>query len=189
MSNTVTHDRPYREAARYYRARPPYSSELRPTLSRLLGWDGTGRLLDIGCGPGVVALELAPSFAGVVGLDPEEEMLAEAERLTPPSQRDKVRWIHGRAEDLPDLRLGHFNAVTLAQSFHRTDRAAIAEIVYESLVPDGAMALIHHEATRGLEPSAPAGHPALAPTDPSLRHPRRARAVPRAKNAAVRRGI
>ncbi len=147
--------RPYREAARYYRARPPYSFELRPRLSAVLGWDGTGRLLDIGCGPGVIALELASSFAEVIGLDPEEEMLAEAQKLTPESERGKVRWVQGRAEDIPALGLGRFNAVTLAQSFHWTDREAVAEVVYEILVPGGAMILIHHEASRGLEPSSP----------------------------------
>jgi len=64
--------RPYREAAHYYKARPPYSAALRPALAEKLGWTGAGRLLDIGCGPGIVALELAPSFSQVIGLDPEE---------------------------------------------------------------------------------------------------------------------
>src|SRR5437899_12376524 len=49
--------RPYRDAAHYYKARPPYSAALRPALAEKLGWTGTGRLLDIGCRPGIVALE------------------------------------------------------------------------------------------------------------------------------------
>lgn len=152
--------RPYREAARYYRARPSYSSELRPRLSALLGWDGTGRLLDIGCGPGVVALELAPSFAEVVGLDPEEHMLAEARQLTPASERGKVRWVQGRAEDIPALDLRRFHTVTLAQSFHWTDKAAVVDIVHASLEPGGAMVLIHHD------PSSPAPQVGRPPHPP-----------------------
>ena len=141
-----TKRRPYREAARYYRARPPYSAVLRPALARKLGWDGTGRLLDIGCGPGVVALELAPSFSQVVGLDPEESMLIEARAATPASARDKACWVLARAENIPTLNLGRFQAVTLAQSFHWTDKDSVAEMVYDSLVPGGSMLLIHHEA-------------------------------------------
>src|SRR5215467_10357567 len=141
-----TERRPYREAARYYRARPPYSAALRPALARKLLWDGTGRLLDIGCGPGVVALELAASFSQVVGLDPEESMLIEARAATPFSARGKVRWVQARAENIPALNLGRFQAVTFGQSFHWTDRNSVAEAVYDSLVPGGSMLLIHHEA-------------------------------------------
>jgi SAM-dependent methyltransferase len=137
--------RPYREAAPFYRARPPYSVELRKALSAKLGWDGCGRLLDIGCGPGVVALDLEPSFAQVLGLDPEENMLAEAVAATAASAQLKTRWVQGRAEDIPTLGLGQFQAVTLAQSFHWTDKEAVAEIVYDSLEPGGSMLLIHHE--------------------------------------------
>ncbi len=161
-------DRPYREAARYYRARPPYSEELSPRLSALLGWSGEGRLLDVGCGPGIVALELAPSFGDVVGLDPEETMLEEARAATPAAAREKVRWMRGRAEDLPTLGLGRFDAVTFGQSFHRTDRAAVAEVVYDLLAPGGALVLIHHETTRGLDPSTPA--PSARPPHPPVPH-------------------
>ena len=152
-------ERPYRFAARYYPARAPYSAELRPRLSAELGWDGTGRLLDVGCGPGIVARELAPSFAEVIGLDPEEEMLAEARAITRATPR--IRWVRGRAEDLPSLALGRFAAVTLAQSFHWTDRAAVAEVVYESLIPGGAMVLIHHEPASPPPQSVRPPHPRI----------------------------
>lgn len=95
-SVSTSRDRPYRSAAAYYHARPPYSAELSGTLATRLGWDGRGRLLDVGCGPGVLALELAPSFAEVVGLDAEPAMLDEARRR-PGGER--VQWRHGRAFD------------------------------------------------------------------------------------------
>jgi cyclopropane fatty-acyl-phospholipid synthase-like methyltransferase len=41
--------------------------------------DGTGRLIDVGCGPGSVALLLAPLFEEVVGVDPDTGMIAAAE--------------------------------------------------------------------------------------------------------------
>ena len=138
--------RPYQSAARYYKARPPYSDQLLPALSAKLRWDGTGRLIDVGCGPGVVAIQLSPGFSEVVGLDPEPAMLHEAARLTPSRDREKFRWIRARAEDIPELDLGGFQAVTLAQSFHWTKKERLAEIIYDILKEGGAMLLIHHNA-------------------------------------------
>ncbi len=138
--------RPYRVAARYYRARPPYSAELQSALTAHLGWDGSGRLLDIGCGTGVIAFTLASSFADVIGLDPEEAMLDEARAAQPLSGVGQITWVMGRAEDIPLLNLGTFQAVTLAQSFHWTDKEKVANIIHQVLEPAGALILIHHEA-------------------------------------------
>src|SRR5215217_2452840 len=53
----------YLGSAPYYlRGRPPYAPELAETLRRILPLDGQGRLLDVGCGPGVVTLPLAQCF-------------------------------------------------------------------------------------------------------------------------------
>ncbi|MDQ1375419.1 MAG: hypothetical protein QOJ09_2757, partial [Actinomycetota bacterium] len=41
-------------ASHYLRGRPPYSQELGTVLGRELQLDGTGTLLDVGCGPGVL---------------------------------------------------------------------------------------------------------------------------------------
>jgi hypothetical protein len=49
----------------------PYPSELAVALRNHLQPDGTGRLLDIGCGPGGFTLAVAGLFAEVVGADPD----------------------------------------------------------------------------------------------------------------------
>src|SRR4051794_32373232 len=41
-------------AAYYASGRPPYSRDLVPALAAEVGLDGSGRLLDVGCGPGMV---------------------------------------------------------------------------------------------------------------------------------------
>lgn len=125
-------------AAKYYlRGRLPYAPGFAETLSAALGLDGRGRLLDVGCGPGNVTLALAPLFAEGIGLDPDEAMLAEAERQAARRGVTNVRWVHARAEDLP-AGLGEIRVVMFASSFHWMDRDQVAATVLRMLEPGGA---------------------------------------------------
>jgi 2-polyprenyl-3-methyl-5-hydroxy-6-metoxy-1,4-benzoquinol methylase len=56
-------------AAYYNRGRLPSAPGLADAFKNAFGLDGRGRLLDVGCGPGTVALPLAGLFREVVGLD------------------------------------------------------------------------------------------------------------------------
>ena len=62
-------------AAHYRYGRPAYSPELEAVLTQEAGLDGNGRLLDAGCGPGVLTVRLAHLFGQAVGLDPDAGML------------------------------------------------------------------------------------------------------------------
>ncbi|MFD7469387.1 class I SAM-dependent methyltransferase [Streptomyces tendae] len=134
-------------AAFYRRGRLPYAPGLEDLLAWVLDLDGRGRLLDLGCGPGTVALRLAGLFDEVVGVDPDPGMLAEAARgAAEPEVADKVRWVRARAEELP-AGLGDFTVVTLAQSFHWMDRERVAATVRGMLRPGGA--LVHISDLKG----------------------------------------
>jgi SAM-dependent methyltransferase len=151
----------YLGTATYYtQGRPPYSRTLGATLAAELGLDGTGRMLDVGCGPGVLAIELAGRFSQVVGLDPDAEMLAEGKRRAAEAGITKIRWVQARAEDIPTLELGTFQLVTFGQSFHWTDRDLVAEAVYDILEPVGALALLNHAPEGRPRPASP-GHPPI----------------------------
>lgn len=146
----------FRGTAPYYAVgRPAYSASLRDVLARELGLDGTGRLLDVGCGPGTLALELAPLFDEVVGLDPEPGMLAEARRRVDASGLTHARWLDGVAEDLDRHDVGPCRLVTFGQSFHRTDRHRVADLVYELLEPGGSIALVCHTVEGRPKPACP----------------------------------
>ena len=68
-------------AAYYARYRTPYPPELIADLVAHYELDGTGRLLDLGCGPGTLTLPLAPHFSQVLAaLDINAEMIAEGRR-------------------------------------------------------------------------------------------------------------
>ena len=62
---------------------------------------GARSAVDIGCGTGTLACQLAKEGLDVVGVDPAAAMLAVA-RAKPEAER--VRWVHGVATDLPPIR-------------------------------------------------------------------------------------
>ncbi|TKK84518.1 class I SAM-dependent methyltransferase [Herbidospora galbida] len=128
-------------AAHYARGRLPYAPGYAETLATALGLDQRSRLLDVGCGPGTVTLPMAPFVGEAIGLDPDPGMLAEARRQAGLRGVTNVRWVAGRAEDLPGG-LGAFQAVVFAQSFHWTDRDRVAATVFRMLAPGGAFVQI-----------------------------------------------
>jgi SAM-dependent methyltransferase len=147
-------------AAHYRYGRPPYAPELEAVLTSQAGLDGTGRLLDVGCGPGVLTVRLAHLFAQAVGLDPDADMLAEGRRAAEEKEVGNIRWVQGLAEDLPGAAPGPYRLVTFGQSFHWTDEQRVAETVYDMLEPGGALALIVHTVTGRPRPPDP-GVPAI----------------------------
>jgi SAM-dependent methyltransferase len=150
----------YRGSAAYYaRGRPPYSRALVTTLAAEVGLDGSGRLLDVGCGPGMLTIELADHFTEAIGLDPDAEMLAEGARRAAEAGIANIRWVQALAEGIPTLDLGRFKLVTFGQSFHWTDRERVAETVYAMLEPGGALALIGHAHAGRPQPSGPGEPP------------------------------
>lgn len=151
----------YRDAAAHYRVgRPPYSSQLEAVLAEQLGLDGRGRLLDGGCGPGILTVRLAHLFEEAVGLDPDPEMLGEGRRAAEAEEIGNIRWVQARAEELPAAAPGPYRLVTFGQSFHWTDEARVAEVVYDMLEPNGTLAMVVHTVDGRPKPETP-GHPPI----------------------------
>jgi ubiquinone/menaquinone biosynthesis C-methylase UbiE len=146
--------------AEFYAAgRAPYSAQLPDTLARELLLDGTGEMLDVGCGPGVLELALAGLFDQVTALDPEPGMLQTGRRRCDDAGVANVRWVQGVAEDIATLNLGCWRAVTFGQSFHRVRRLEVAEAVYDVLVPGGSLVLISHNVDDGRPRPVGPGYP------------------------------
>lgn len=141
----------YAGSAEYYsRGRVPYPPELVTALVSALGLDGSGHLLDVGCGPGSLTLLLAPFFERVTGLDADAGMLAEAARQADAAGVNNAAWLHLRVEELPPD-LGPFRTMTLAQSFHWMDRPRVAVILRRALSGDGALVHVHATTHQGIE--------------------------------------
>jgi SAM-dependent methyltransferase len=106
----------YLGAAEHYRyGRPPYSPLLEQVLSEELGLDGDGRLLEVGCGPGVLSVRLATFFEAVVGVDPDGDMLTEGRRAAAEKGVNNICWVLALAEDLPEAAPGPYRLVTFGQ--------------------------------------------------------------------------
>jgi len=145
----------YAASATHYRiGRMPYPPELAEALRDALGLDGTGRLLDVGCGPGSLTVLVAPLFEQAVGVDADRGMIAEAARTGPPG----IDWRCLRAEDLP-AGLGSFRVVTFAQSFHWMDQPVVARRVRPMIEPGGAWVHVFATTHRGLPGDDPLPHP------------------------------
>jgi SAM-dependent methyltransferase len=146
-------------AAHYRYGRPPYSPQLEAVLTEELELDGSGRLLDGGCGPGILTVRLAHLFEEAVGLDPDAAMLAEGRRVADERRIANIRWVQAVAEDLPEAAPGPYRLITFGQSFHWTDEARVAEALYDMLEPGGALALIVHTVEDRPAPPSPGPPP------------------------------
>ena len=146
-------------AAHYRYGRPPYSPQLEAVLTEELELDGSGRLLDGGCGPGILTVRLAHLFEEAVGLDPDAAMLAEGRRVADERGITNIPWVQAVAEDLPGAAPGPYRLVTFGQSLHWTDEARVAEAVYDMLDPGGALAMIVHEVEGRPKPPSPGQPP------------------------------
>jgi SAM-dependent methyltransferase len=148
-------------APHYVVGRMPYPAALGRAIVEALVLDGTGRLLDVGCGPGSLTLLLAPHVAEAVGVDADAGMLAQAARLAAEQGVRNVGWHRLRAEDLPAA-LGTFRVVTFAQSFHWMDQPLVAERVRGMLEPGGAWVHVRATTNQGF----PGEDPLPAPRPP-----------------------
>lgn len=127
-------------AAYYARYRIPYPDRLIRDIVEELRPDGSGRLLDLGCGTGALTLPLAPHFQEVVAVDPDPEMLAEAQRQGEAAGASNVRWLRMRAEEV-SRELGSFRLVTCGTSFHWMDRDRVLQLTHDLLSGDGGIAI------------------------------------------------
>ena len=125
----------------YARYRPPYPDALLADLRQRAGVTGQGRLLDVACGPGRVALPLARCFSEVWAVDLEPEMISVGRVRAERQGLTNVRWMVGRAEDV-EASPGSFELITIGEAFHRLDQPTIVTRAMTWLAPGGCLATL-----------------------------------------------
>lgn len=130
----------FRSAAAHYRAgRPPYPPALLRRAAQATGLGEGDRVLDLGCGPGPLAIGFAFFAAEVLAVDPEPRMLeqaaAAAEGIAP-----NLAFRLGSSNDL-DASFGRFHLAVMGRSFHWMDRPATLAALDTMIEPHGAVVL------------------------------------------------
>lgn len=134
-------------AAYYARFRPGYPAEFLAHVIERFGLNGQGRLLDLGCGTGQLALPLAPYVAEAIGLDPDPAMLAEAAAAAERAGIENVRWLRGSDRDLDRLstEIGSLRLVLMGRSFHWMERDETLRSLDALIEPDGGVIVVSDE--------------------------------------------
>jgi len=132
----------FKDAARYYtNGRPFYPKLLSRRVAQLISLEPRHRVLDIGTGPGFLAIDFAAHAGSVTGLDPSAEML-EVARANAARAGAPVRFLQGTSYDL-NADLGGLRLTTFGRSFHWTDRPATLTALDRLTEAGGAVALIN----------------------------------------------
>lgn len=131
----------FRSTVPYYRRyRVPYPDALIKAVADRCGVGPGSALLDLGCGPGPLAVAFARLGAVVTAMDPDSAMLAAA-RESAAEAAVSLTLVEGSSYDLNPA-LGRFRAVTMGRSFQWMDRA-VTLVALDGLVePGGAVVLL-----------------------------------------------
>ncbi|KAL7422938.1 hypothetical protein Q5752_002236 [Cryptotrichosporon argae] len=131
------------DVASYLARRPTYPDALYDLIyayhARPGGW---AHVLDLGCGPGFVAVALSHRFARVTALDPARRMVDAG--LRPARGAGEVEYRVGAAEDLraAGVEDGSVDLIVAAQAAHWFDYARAWPSLLRALRPGGTVAFI-----------------------------------------------
>ncbi|MEU8266973.1 class I SAM-dependent methyltransferase [Sphaerisporangium sp. NPDC049002] len=126
-------------AAHYSRYRHGYGDEVVGHIASELSLGRRSRVLDLGCGPGTLAIPLSRFAGAIVAVDPSDDMLAEGARQAPTAN---ITWLKGDSSRLTALPLGRVDHTVMGRSFHWMDRARVLADLDALLPPAGAVVLV-----------------------------------------------
>ncbi|MCB5906164.1 class I SAM-dependent methyltransferase [Streptomyces pinistramenti] len=137
----------FASAAPYYaRCQPLYPQELYDSLTQRFALDGTQTALDLGCGPGTIALPLSRLVDRVIAVDPEPGMLEQGQLIAQRQNFGNIQWRQGDSSHLRALNLPPLDLCIMGRAFHWMSR----EQVLADLDP-----LVNHQggvATTSMQP-------------------------------------
>jgi ubiquinone/menaquinone biosynthesis C-methylase UbiE len=124
-----------------YHLRPTYPTETFQRLASLIV-DEPRAVLDIGCGTGEVARHLIDFVERIDAVDISLPMLEKGRKL-PGGDSPKIRWLHGRAEDIPLS--PPYALITAGQSIHWMEWDIVLPRFQQMLTSHGVLAILNVE--------------------------------------------
>ena len=132
---------PFESTAYYYaRFRKPYPQALFQAITDRFRLDGTGNLLDVGCGTGLLSLPIADKFEAITGIDPDPEMIDEARHQAEHLGAENARFLVASGEDISSD-IGQFRLVLFGSSLHWMDTDDVLAKARAVLTPGGGIAI------------------------------------------------
>jgi ubiquinone/menaquinone biosynthesis C-methylase UbiE len=178
---------PFAGTAPYYdRFRAPYAPAAIDFIVERCNLRNDARALDLGCGPGTIAIALSYAVAEVVAIDPDPDMIAEGRRLAASRGRQNIRWLRSRAEDI-SLGAMRFRVATIGQAFHWMDRDEMLRKLAVFIADGGGLALVNPGKRRPQESWEPVADEIVSQfLGPRTRHPKSNPQEPENEPALVR---
>jgi ubiquinone/menaquinone biosynthesis C-methylase UbiE len=133
----------------YARFRLSYPDELIRRVIAIVGLERGDHVMDLGCGPGLLAIPFAQAGMKVTAVDPEPEMLAAAEAAAREAGV-ALELVQRSSFNLP-ASIGPFKLITMGRSFHWMDRAETLRVLDRLVAPEGAIALFDDDHPRTVE--------------------------------------
>jgi ubiquinone/menaquinone biosynthesis C-methylase UbiE len=180
-------DSPFVGTAPYYDPfRAPYAQAAIDFIVERYDLREGVRALDLGCGPGTIAIPLSSAVAEVVAVDPDVNMIAEGQRLAASRGRQNIEWLRSRAEDI-SLGSGPFRVTTIGQAFHWMDREEVLRKLAIVIADGGGLALVNAGKRRPQESWEPVANQIVAEfLGTRTRHPKSNPQEPEHEPALVR---
>lgn len=123
----------------YARYREPYPREFFQKVADQIALRGDESLLDVGCGPGMLALGFAPFVGVCTGLDPEPGMIIAAKHAAAEATVS-LSLIHGRIEEFPITQT--YDLITIGRAQHWLERTPTLAVLERILGPNSGRILI-----------------------------------------------
>ena len=131
----------FQSAAGFYHHRLFYPDRLIRRVIALTGLAPGEAVLDLGTGPGLLAVPFAAAGMAVTAADPEPLMLDAAAAAAQAANVTVSLWQGGSYELTPQM--GPYRLVTIGRAFHWMDRAATLDMLDRIIAPGGAVAFFH----------------------------------------------
>jgi SAM-dependent methyltransferase len=118
----------------YTRYREPYPPKFFAQVAEQIALRRDESLLDIGCGPGLLAIGFAPFVGRCKGLDPEPAMITAA-RAAAAEASVSLSLIQGRIEEFPTTET--YDVTTIGRALHWLERSATLRVLGQIVADSG----------------------------------------------------